>query len=77
MSKKIDICENDLDTLGLFSNGFDREYHIREIVLTFRSATGPPEIRQPTGIPHFFQVSNLKNKVMDAFGDRITLRANG
>ena len=31
MSKKIDICENDLDTLALFSNGFDREYHIREI----------------------------------------------
>jgi len=32
---------------------------------------------QPTGIPHFFQVSNLKNKVMDASGDRITPGANG
>jgi uncharacterized protein len=31
MSKKIDICENDLNTLALFSNGYDREYHIREI----------------------------------------------
>ena len=31
MSKKIDICENDLTTLALFSNGYDREYHIREV----------------------------------------------
>jgi len=31
MSKKIDICENDLNTLALFSNGYDREFHIREI----------------------------------------------
>ena len=31
MSKKIDICENDLTTLALFSNGYDQEYHIREI----------------------------------------------
>ena len=31
MSKKIDICENDLNILTLFSDGYDREYHIREI----------------------------------------------
>ena len=31
MSKKIDICENDLTTPALFSNGYDREYHIREV----------------------------------------------
>jgi hypothetical protein len=29
------------------------------------------------GYSPFFQVSNLKNKVMDASGDRITSRANG
>jgi len=31
MSKKIDISENDLNILTLFSDGYDREYHIREI----------------------------------------------
>jgi hypothetical protein len=29
------------------------------------------------GYSPFFQVSNLKNKVMDVSGDRITSRANG
>jgi predicted nucleotidyltransferase len=31
MSKKLDINENDLLVLALFSNGYDREYYIREI----------------------------------------------
>ena len=31
MSKKTDICENDLITPALFSNGYDREYPVREI----------------------------------------------
>ena len=31
MSKKIDINENGLMALALFSNGYDREYYIREI----------------------------------------------
>jgi len=31
MSKKIDINENDLWVLSLFSEGYDREYYIREI----------------------------------------------
>lgn len=44
MSKKIDICENDLDTLALFSNGFDREYHIREICSYLPISHGTPTI---------------------------------
>ena len=36
---------------------------------------GTPETRQPTGSLPFFQIFNLKNKVMDASGDRITSRA--
>ena len=31
MSKKIDINENDLSVLALFTGGYDREYYIREI----------------------------------------------
>ncbi|MDN7024030.1 hypothetical protein FGU65_03840 [Methanoculleus sp. FWC-SCC1] len=31
MSKKIDMTENDLMVLALFSDGYDREYYIREI----------------------------------------------
>ena len=31
MSKKIDINENELRVLSLFSHGYDREYYIREI----------------------------------------------
>lgn len=31
MSKKIDINENDLGVLALFTEGYDREYYIREI----------------------------------------------
>ncbi len=31
MSKKIDIGENDLMALAVFSDGYDREYYIREI----------------------------------------------
>ena len=31
MSKKLDISENDLGVLSLFSDGYDREYYIREI----------------------------------------------
>jgi uncharacterized protein len=31
MSKKLDIGENDLMVLSLFSEGYDREYYIREI----------------------------------------------
>ncbi|MDN7025447.1 hypothetical protein FGU65_11165 [Methanoculleus sp. FWC-SCC1] len=31
MSKKIDITEHDLMVIALFSNGYDREYYIREI----------------------------------------------
>ena len=31
MSKKLDISENDLLVLSLFTGGYDREYYIREI----------------------------------------------
>jgi uncharacterized protein len=31
MSKKLDVNERDLMVLSLFSNGYDREYYIREI----------------------------------------------
>lgn len=31
MSKKIDINENDLGVLALFTEGYDREFYIREI----------------------------------------------
>ncbi|QYZ79792.1 hypothetical protein E2N92_10305 [Methanofollis formosanus] len=31
MSKKLDITENDLLVLALFSDGYDREYYIREV----------------------------------------------